>query len=76
MCSLSDDTESVSVKAHFGYTHMYVTNFKNLHTYTQAHAYTYKGTELYFYLLSCIKFNLFEEMYICNAGLTGQSLET
>lgn len=55
---------------------MYVTNFKNLHTYTQAHAYTYKGTELYFYLLSCIKFNLFEEMYICNAGLTGQSLET
>lgn len=34
MRTLSDDTESVLVKAHFGYTHMYVTNFKNLHAYT------------------------------------------
>lgn len=45
------------------------------HTHLQAHAYTYKGTELCFYLLSCIKHNLFQEMYICIAGLTGQSLE-
>lgn len=34
LCSLSDDLDSISVKAHFGYSHMYVTNFKNLHAYT------------------------------------------
>lgn len=29
-----DDIDSISVKAHLGYAHMYVTNFKNVHKYT------------------------------------------
>lgn len=80
MCSPSDDYWIHISKGTF-WINSYVTNFKDLHAYTLSlhtdtgtliHSIPYLGTEF----LPPVLHYLFEEMYICMAGLTGYSLET